>query len=63
MGIDASVAVVNVRNPIILINPEKHPHTKVYEGTQFIYWVMSQEGKDAINSYRMNNLQLFKAAP
>lgn len=48
---------------LILINPEKHPHTKVYEGTQFIYWVMSQEGKDAINSYRINNLQLFKAAP
>tara|TARA_B100001094_G_C18114707_1_gene763235 strand:- start:205 stop:1029 length:825 start_codon:yes stop_codon:yes gene_type:complete len=48
---------------LILINPEKHPHTKVYEGNKFIYWVMSQEGKNAINKYRVNNLQLFRAAP
>ena len=48
---------------LILINPEKHPHTKVHEGTVFIHWVMSKEGKDAINNYRVNDLQLFRAAP
>ena len=48
---------------LILINPKKHPHTKVHEGTKFIDWVISQEGKNAINNYRVNNLQLFRAAP
>ena len=48
---------------VTLINPKRHPHIKYNEGTKFINWVTSQEGKSAINGYRINNQQLFRAAP
>ena len=50
---------------IILVNSEKHPHVKKELGQQFIDWIISREGQDAIRSYTINGQQLFfpNAAP
>jgi tungstate transport system substrate-binding protein len=50
---------------IILVNPAKHAHVKTQEGQQFIDWVISREGQDAIRSYTIDGQQLFfpNAAP
>src|SRR5262249_7360455 len=50
---------------IILVNPAKHPHVKQDLGQQFIDWVISSEGQNAIKSYKINGEQLFfpNAAP
>ena len=50
---------------IILVNPAKHAHVKKEEGQQFVDWVVSNEGQDAIRSYTINGQQLFfpNAAP
>jgi len=50
---------------IILVNPEKHAHVKKELGQQFIDWVISREGQDAIRAYTINGQQLFfpNAAP
>ncbi len=44
---------------IILVNPEKHSHVKKDLGQQFIDWVTSAEGQDAIRSYKIDGQQLF----
>jgi tungstate transport system substrate-binding protein len=44
---------------IILVNPVKHPHVKKDLGQQFIDWVISAEGQNAIRSYKINGEQLF----
>ena len=44
---------------IILVNPEKHSHVKKDLGQQFIDWVISAEGQDAIRSYKIDGQQLF----
>jgi tungstate transport system substrate-binding protein len=50
---------------IMLVNPAKHAHVKKDLGQQFIDWIVSKEGQDAIRSYTINGLQLFfpNAAP
>ncbi len=50
---------------IILVNPAKHAHVKKDLGQQFIDWVVSAEGQNAIKSYRIQDQQLFfpNAAP
>jgi tungstate transport system substrate-binding protein len=50
---------------VILVNPAKHAHVKKDLGQQFIDWVISREGQDAIRSYTINGQQLFfpNAAP
>jgi tungstate transport system substrate-binding protein len=50
---------------IILVNPAKHPNVKKDLGQQFIDWVLSSEGQNAIKSYTVNGQQLFfpNAAP
>jgi tungstate transport system substrate-binding protein len=50
---------------IILVNPAKHAHVKTDLGQQFIDWVVSKEGQDAIRSYTINGQQLVfpNAAP
>jgi tungstate transport system substrate-binding protein len=50
---------------IMLVNPAKHAHVKKDLGQQFIDWIVSREGQDAIKSYTINGLQLFfpNAAP
>jgi tungstate transport system substrate-binding protein len=44
---------------IILVNPAKHAHIKKEIGQQFIDWVISAEGQDAIRSYQIDGQQLF----
>jgi tungstate transport system substrate-binding protein len=44
---------------IILVNPAKHTHVRKDLGQQFIDWVVSKEGQDAIKSYTINGQQLF----
>ena len=50
---------------IILVNPDKHSHVKKDLGQQFIDWVVSTEGQNAIRSYTIDGQQLFfpNAAP
>ena len=44
---------------VILVNPEKHDHVKADMGQQFIDWLTSEEGQEAIASYRLRGEQLF----
>jgi len=44
---------------VILVNPEKHPHVKVEEGQAFIDWLISEDGQQAIASYKIDGQQLF----
>jgi tungstate transport system substrate-binding protein len=44
---------------IMLVNPEKHAHVKKDLGQQFVDWIISREGQDAIKSYTINGQQLF----
>ena len=44
---------------IILVNPDKHPHTKVKFGQQFIDWILSNQGQSLISKYKVDGQQLF----
>jgi tungstate transport system substrate-binding protein len=44
---------------VILVNPKKHPNVKVAEGQAFIDWILSDEGQNAIASYKLDGQQLF----
>ncbi|GHF05879.1 tungsten ABC transporter substrate-binding protein [Aliiroseovarius zhejiangensis] len=44
---------------IILVNPETHPNVKADLGQQFVDWVLSDEGQEAIASYKVDGQQLF----
>lgn len=44
---------------VILVNPERHPHVKADLGQQFIDWLISDEGQQAIASFRLRGQQLF----
>jgi tungstate transport system substrate-binding protein len=44
---------------IMLVNPEKHPTVKKEWGQAFIDWVISPEGQQAIDSYKIDGEQLF----
>ncbi len=44
---------------IILVNPEKHPHTRAAAGQAFIDWILGAEGQDAIAAYKLDGKQLF----
>ncbi len=44
---------------VILVNPEAHPHVKALLGQQFIDWLLSKEGQDAIADYKVDGQQLF----
>jgi len=50
---------------VMLVNPAKHPNVKRDLGQQFVDWLISREGQDAIASYQINAQQLFfpNAAP
>lgn len=45
---------------VILVNPGKHPHVKKELGQQFIDWLISSEGQEALGSFRINGEQLFR---
>ena len=40
---------------IMAVNPEKHQHVKYRESMEFINWIISQEGQEAIASYTDQN--------
>ncbi|MFO1224103.1 MAG: substrate-binding domain-containing protein [Burkholderiaceae bacterium] len=44
---------------VMLVNPAKHPQVKAALGQQFIDWVVSKAGQDAIASYKIGGQQLF----
>ncbi len=44
---------------VILVSPTKHPRVKAAEGQAFIDWILSDEGQQAIASFKIDGLQLF----
>ena len=44
---------------VMLVNPAKHPTVKKDLGQQFIDWLVSSEGQQAIADYKINGEQLF----
>src|SRR5262249_50982590 len=44
---------------VILVNPAKHPNVKREFGQQFIDWLVSPEGQQAIGNYKIKGEQLF----
>jgi tungstate transport system substrate-binding protein len=44
---------------VMLVNPAKHPQTKVVEGQKFVDWVVSSAGQAVIASYKIGGEQLF----
>ncbi|HMS26241.1 MAG TPA: extracellular solute-binding protein [Burkholderiaceae bacterium] len=44
---------------VMLVNPAKHPQTKVTEGQKFVDWVVSAAGQANIASYKIGGEQLF----
>jgi tungstate transport system substrate-binding protein len=44
---------------VMLVNPAKHPQTKVAEGQKFVDWVVSNAGQSVIASYKIGGEQLF----
>lgn len=44
---------------VIPINPEKCPNVKYYESEKFVNWLLDEKTKEKINSYKINNQQLF----
>jgi len=44
---------------VILVNPEVHQHVKADLGQQFIDWILSEEGQQAIADYKIDGQQLF----
>lgn len=55
---DGDPGMINVYGAI-LVNPAKHPHVKAKEGQAFIDWLLSNEGREAISSFRAEGKQLF----
>jgi tungstate transport system substrate-binding protein len=44
---------------VIVVNPAKHPQTKVAEAQKFVDWVVSPAGQSTIASYKIGGEQLF----
>ena len=44
---------------VIPINPEKCPNVKYKKSEKFISWLLDEKTKEIINSYKLNNQQLF----
>ena len=44
---------------VMVVNPAKHPHTKVLEAQKFVDWVTSNAGQVVIAGYKVNGQQLF----
>jgi tungstate transport system substrate-binding protein len=44
---------------VILVNPVRHPHVKKDWGQQFVDWLISPEGQQAIADYKIGGEQLF----
>ncbi|MBX2838973.1 MAG: substrate-binding domain-containing protein [Gammaproteobacteria bacterium] len=46
---------------VVLVSPEAHPHTNTSAATEFLQWLLSDDGQSAINSYLINGKQAFFA--
>lgn len=44
---------------VMVVNPAKHPKTKVAEAQKFVDWVTSAAGQAVVASYKINGQQLF----
>jgi tungstate transport system substrate-binding protein len=44
---------------VMLVNPAKHPQTKVVEGQKFVDWIKSSAGQGVIAGYKIGGEQLF----
>ncbi|MES2362188.1 MAG: extracellular solute-binding protein [Pseudomonadota bacterium] len=44
---------------VMVVNPAKHPQTKVAEAQKFVDWVISPAGQSVIAGYKINGEQLF----
>ena len=44
---------------VMVVNPAKFPHVKAKQAQQFVDWVTSKAGQDAIAAYKVNGQQLF----
>lgn len=44
---------------VMVVNPAKHPQTKVAQAQKFVDWVTSPSGQSVIASYKVNGEQLF----
>jgi tungstate transport system substrate-binding protein len=44
---------------VMLVNPAKHPNVKKDLGQQFVDWLISAEGQNAIAGYKIKGQQLF----
>ncbi|MBM3224241.1 MAG: sulfate transporter, partial [Candidatus Tectomicrobia bacterium] len=44
---------------IIRVNPARHPHVKAADGQQFIDWLLSEKGQQAIAAFRIEGEQAF----
>jgi len=44
---------------VLVVNPAKHPHTKVAEAQKFADWVTSSAGQAVISTYKIEGQQLF----
>jgi len=53
------LAILVEGDQIMLVNPAKHPSTKVDLGNAFIDWVASPRGQQAIADYKVGGQQLF----
>ena len=47
---------------IMAVNPEKHPHVQSDMAKQYMDFVTSESGKQIIDSFMVNNQQLFFTA-
>jgi len=43
----------------ILVNPERHPHVKAAAGRKFLAWLVSDDGRQAIEDFRVDGEVLF----
>jgi tungstate transport system substrate-binding protein len=44
---------------VMVVNPARHPHTKVVEAQKFVDWVISPAGQNVIAGYKIGGQQLF----
>ena len=44
---------------IILVNPERCPNVNIKDANRFLRWIISDEGKSTIGSFKIANQQLF----
>lgn len=40
---------------VMAVNPEKHKHAKYKEAMEFVNWIISKEGQDAVGAFRDKN--------